>query len=154
MDDVFAWPDQAQLARVAVRLLAASFLGSLIGLERQLKGKEAGLRTHMLVALGAAVFVMVPREMGYAAADISRVIQGITAGIGFLGAGAILKMPADRHIVGLTTAASIWLTAALGAAVGVGPIWLPTLVAVLALVILWALRQLERVSGVETGRLP
>ena len=84
-------PDAAQLTRIVVRLLLAALLGGILGYEREQKGKAAGIRTHMLVALGAALFVLVPQQAGMGIADMSRVIQGIVAGIGFLGAGAIIK---------------------------------------------------------------
>src|SRR6266851_1835629 len=84
---------------------------------------SAGLRTHMLVALGAALFTLIPQEAKMETADISRVIQGIAAGIGFLGAGTILKLGEEHRIQGLTSAASVWLTAAAGTAVGAGWLW-------------------------------
>lgn len=105
----------------------------------------------MLVALGAALFTLAPREAGMALADVSRVIQGIITGIGFVGAGAILKLSADRRIVGLTTATSIWLTAAVGSAVALGALWLPALAVGLAVVILGALRRLEMHLGEHPG---
>jgi putative Mg2+ transporter-C (MgtC) family protein len=147
MQDVFAWPDSAQLLRITARLLAAAILGGLIGLEREHTGKAAGLRTHMLVALGSAVFTLAPREAGMAIADLSRIFQGVITGIGFVGAGAILKLSSDRRIVGLTTATSIWLTAAVGCAVAVGALWLPVLAVGMALVILAVLRRLENRLG-------
>lgn len=113
-------PDAAQVARIVVRLVAAALLGAVIGIQRERAGKPAGLRTHMLVALGAALFVIAPLEYGMSPEDMSRVVQGLATGIGFLGAGAILKMEREREITGLTTAAGIWLTAAIGVAVGLG----------------------------------
>ena len=82
-------PDAAQATRVTVRLLLAALLGGAVGFEREHRGKAAGMRTHMLVALGSCLFTVVPLEKG---ADITRVIQGIAAGIGFLGAGTILLL--------------------------------------------------------------
>jgi putative Mg2+ transporter-C (MgtC) family protein len=113
-------PDAAQVAHVVVRLMAAALLGAVIGMQREHAGKPAGLRTHMLVALGAALFVIAPLEFGMPPEDMSRIVQGLATGIGFLGAGAILKMEREREITGLTTAAGIWLTAAVGVAVGLG----------------------------------
>ena len=84
-------PDTAQLARVAIRLAVAALLGWLLGVERESMGKAAGARTHMLVAIGAALFVIVPAEIGLTEGDLGRVIQGVAAGVGFLGAGTILK---------------------------------------------------------------
>ena len=86
-------------------VLLAALLGGLVGFQREQAGKAAGLRTHMLVALGAAFFVMIPYQAGMPLADLSRVLQGIITGVGFLGAGTILKRPAEEHIEGLTTAA-------------------------------------------------
>lgn len=105
---------------IVLRLTLAVALGAAIGYERERRGKDAGLRTHMLVSLGAAIFVLVPITSGMPATDISRVMQGIIAGIGFLGAGAILKQEKDREVSGLTTAASIWVAAAIGLAAGYG----------------------------------
>jgi putative Mg2+ transporter-C (MgtC) family protein len=93
--------------------------------------------------LGAALFALLPLEAGGSEGDLGRVIQGVAAGIGFLGAGAILKRPDAGEISGLTTAASIWLTAALGLAVGVGRLWLPIVCAVLAWLILHVLSLTE-----------
>jgi putative Mg2+ transporter-C (MgtC) family protein len=78
----------------------------------------------MLVCMGAALFVLAPSQTGMAIADVSRVIQGLAAGVGFLGGGAILKLSTEREILGLTTAATIWMTAALGVAIGLGRIGL------------------------------
>ena len=114
--------DASQLTRVTVRLLMAAALGGILGFEREHKGKAAGVRTHMLVSLGAALFVLVPQMAGADEAALSRVVQGIVAGIGFLGAGTILKgNKLDTHAVkGLTTAAGLWMTAAIGIAAGMG----------------------------------
>ncbi|HYF17939.1 MAG TPA: MgtC/SapB family protein [Ramlibacter sp.] len=117
-------PDLEQLTRVVVRLLLAAVLGGLVGLEREFAGKPAGLRTHMLVALGSALFVLLPLQAGIELEDLSRVIQGLLAGVGFLCAGAILKrerVPSEAEEVhGLTTAASLWMTAAIGMGAGLG----------------------------------
>jgi putative Mg2+ transporter-C (MgtC) family protein len=115
-------PDLEAATQVTVRMLLAAFLGGLLGLQREHQGKEAGVRTHMLVALGSALFVLVPLQAGSDASDLSRVIQGVIAGVGFLCAGTILKVTAagDDQVRGLTTAAGIWLTAAIGIAVGLG----------------------------------
>ena len=116
------------LLRIGTRLAAAMLLGGVMGYERQREGKTAGVRTHGLVALGAALFVIFPLESGLSMSDLSRVIQGLVAGIGFLGAGTILKV-SDHEIRGLNTAASIWLTAAVGVSVGAGWLW-PAITAV------------------------
>ncbi|MDE1166589.1 MAG: MgtC/SapB family protein [Pseudomonas sp.] len=114
--------DASQLTRVFVRLLMAAILGGILGFEREHKGKAAGVRTHMLVSMGAALFVLVPQMAGADEAAISRVVQGVVAGIGFLGAGTILKGSGQdtHHVKGLTTAAGLWMTAAIGVAAGMG----------------------------------
>ncbi|WP_418315558.1 MgtC/SapB family protein [Piscinibacter sakaiensis] len=113
-------PDAGEVARIVIRLLTAALLGGLLGFNREKHNKSAGLRTHMLVALGAATFVMVPQLAGMEIADLSRVIQGVIAGIGFIGAGTILKHHDEKEVFGLTTAAGIWMTAAIGMACGMG----------------------------------
>ena len=136
--------DLADATRIMVRLLMAVLLGGLIGYEREQRRKAAGLRTHMLVALGAAVFVLAPLESGMEIADISRVLQGVVAGIGFLGAGAIIKLDQGGIIKGLTTAASIWMAAAIGITVGLGRETTAIMATLLALFILVVLRWAER----------
>ncbi len=113
-------PDIEQATRILLRLSMAIALGAAIGYERELRGKDAGLRTHMLVSLGAAIFILAPLQIGMPIEDASRVLQGIIAGIGFLGAGAILKMSDDQEVKGLTTAASVWVAAGIGIAAGMG----------------------------------
>jgi putative Mg2+ transporter-C (MgtC) family protein len=134
-------PDVANLTRIILRLSMAILLGGVIGYERETRGMAAGLRTHMLVALGAAMFVMVPAQAGMNVADMSRVLQGVIAGIGFLGAGAIIKLQNEHEIKGLTTAASIWLTAAIGISAGMGREATAVVSTLLALVILSMLRR-------------
>jgi putative Mg2+ transporter-C (MgtC) family protein len=129
---------------VILRILAAMLVGAVIGYERERTGKSAGLRTHMLVALGSTIFVLAPLEAGMRIEDVSRVIQGVAAGIGFIGAGAILKITEARVIEGLTTAAGIWLTAALGVAVGLGRFGVAAISAVLAWVILAVVARIEK----------
>lgn len=136
-------PDEAQLIRVVVRLLVAVALGAVIGIERESTGKPAGLRTHMLVALGSAMFVLAPLEAGMTLPDVSRVVQGVAAGIGFLGAGAILKLSDEREIRGLTTAAGIWMTAAMGVAAGMGRTGSALVTVILAWIILSIMGRLE-----------
>ena len=115
-------PDVETLTQLVVRLLIAAVLGGMLGLQREQQGKEAGVRTHMLVALGSALFVLVPLQAGSDSDGLSRVMQGVIAGVGFLCAGTILKVtgPGEDQVRGLTTAAGIWLTAAIGIAVGLG----------------------------------
>ena len=116
----FALPDAETLTVVGARLLTAIALGGALGLERESKGRAAGLKTHILVSVGSALFVLAPLQMGVAPGDVTRVMQGIVSGIGFLGAGAILKLDNEERIQGLTTAAGIWLTSAIGMAAGMG----------------------------------
>lgn len=138
--------DAEQFTRIALRLIVAAVLGGVLGLQREHQGKPAGVRTHMLVALGAATFVMVPQLAGMKTDSIARVIQGVIAGIGFLGAGSILK-PGNDHVRGLTTAAGIWLTAAVGVGVGLGRLMTAALSVGLALLILLLQGPLERLAG-------
>lgn len=140
---LLAWPDWHYLLRVLLRLSVAAVLGGLIGLERTRVGKSAGVRTHMLVALGAALFTVVPLEAGMRTADFSRVIQGLVTGVGFLGGGVILKLSEEQQVRGLTTAAGIWATAAAGMAAGAGWFWPAACGTLLAWVILECLRGLE-----------
>ncbi len=113
-------PDAAQITRILVRLLLAALLGGVLGYERERHGKAAGVRTHMLVSMGAALFLLVPHQAGMEVADLSRVMQGVIAGIGFLCAGAIIKNQSEEEVQGLTTAAGVWMTAAIGMACGLG----------------------------------
>lgn len=137
-------PDRYELARVIVRLLAAGLLGAVVGWQRERAGKAAGLRTHILVALGTTLFVLAASGSGMSSDGVSRVIQGMTTGIGFIGAGAILKVSATREIQGLTTAAGIWMTAAIGVAVGLGGLGLALLGTMLTWIILASIGLLER----------
>jgi len=138
-------PDAAQVTRIVLRLALAAALGGVLGYERERQGKAAGVRTHMLVALGAALFVLVPQQAGVSDADMTRVIQGVVAGIGFLGAGSIIKGNDEDTVKGLTTAAGIWLTAAIGIACGLGREATAVLSAALALGILSLVPHLGKV---------
>ena len=129
-------PDTAQVTRITLRLLVAAILGGLLGYERERQGKSAGVRTHMLVAIGAALFVLIPQQAGASSADLSRVLQGLIAGVGFLGAGAIIMGTKEVETRGLTTAAGIWVTAAIGMAAGMGRESTAVLSTVIALLIL------------------
>ena len=113
-------PDATQITRITLRILVAAALGGLLGYEREKQGKSAGVRTHMLVAIGAALFVLIPEQIGASTADLTRVLQGLVAGVGFLGAGAILLGTKQVETRELTTAAGIWVTAAIGVAAGMG----------------------------------
>lgn len=136
-------PDTSEIARVTIRLVAAALLGAVIGIQRQRSGKAAGLRTHMLVALGSALFVVASLQFGMSSSDLSHVIQGLATGIGFIGGGAILKLSREHEITGLTTAASIWLTAAVGVAVGMGRWGSAALSVVLTWIILAVIGEIE-----------
>ena len=135
-------PDLAQATRITLRLVVAAVLGGLLGWERERAGKAAGVRTHMLVAMGAALFVLLSQQVGIGTPDLSRVIQGIVAGVGFLGAGTILKGNFEGQVHGLTTAAGIWLTAAIGVAAGLGQESTAVLSAALAFAVLWVMPKL------------
>ena len=136
-------PDLRELVRVLVRLLAALAVGALIGYEREKRGKAAGLRTHMLVSMGTTLFVVATIEGGMQEDATSRVIQGIVTGIGFLGAGVIMKIHESRQIRGLTTAAGIWMTAAASVAIGLGQIGLGLIAAGMAWVVLAIMDRFE-----------
>ena len=136
--------DLESLTRVTLRLLLAALLGGLLGLERELTGKPAGLRTHMLVALGSAMFVLAASGAGLDDDGMSRVIQGLLSGVGFLCAGAILKSGNQEQVFGLTTAAGLWMTAAIGLAAGLGRESLAVLSALLTLGILMLERPLQQ----------
>ena len=129
-------PDARQLVHVIIRLIAATLLGAAVGFQRERAGKPAGLRTHMLVTLGTTVFVLACSGAGMSSDGLSRVIQGIITGIGFIGAGSILKLSEERDIQGLTTSAGIWMTAAVGVAVGLGSLGVALLSTLMALIIL------------------
>lgn len=137
-------PDLSEVLQLLLRLALAGLCGGLLGHERESTGQSAGLRTHMLVALGSAIFVLTLTDSGASSTDIARVVQGVAAGVGFVGAGAIIKAREHSQVKGLTTAASIWLTAALGVAVGAGRLWLPIVGAAFAWVILSTLQRYER----------
>jgi putative Mg2+ transporter-C (MgtC) family protein len=106
--------------QMVIRLLAAAGLGAAIGYQREKAGKPAGLRTHVLIAVGAALFTVASIYGFGPAADVSRVAAGVVAGIGFIGAGAIIHRGAGDIVGGLTTAATIWAVAAIGLAAGAG----------------------------------
>ena len=129
-----------------VAMLVSTVLGTLIGWERQMGHKPAGLRTHTLVCVGSTLFVLLTShaasEWGRASMDATRIIHGVVTGVGFLGAGSIMRQ--EGYIHGLTTAASIWMVAAVGVAVGVRAYALAIVGTVLALVVLEGYRWVER----------
>lgn len=133
-----------ELLHVLIRLTAAILLGAVVGVQREKAGKPAGLRTHMLVCLGTTVLIISCASVGMSSDSQARIIQGIVTGIGFLGAGSILKLNEDRDIQGLTTAAGVWMTAAIGVAVGLGSLGVALLSTLFTLIILSVLGRLER----------
>ncbi len=139
----------ASTVEVVVRLVVAMLIGALIGWDRERSDKPAGLRTHMLVALGSASFTLLGFEVGGHLSpksgegfDPTRVLQGVIGGIGFLGAGSIIQN--RGQVSGLTTAASVWVAGALGSAAGVGAYVLAGATTVLAFVILTLVSRFER----------
>ncbi len=134
---------------IILRVVTALFLCGLIGLERQVYNKPAGLRTHALVGLGSAVFMLIAlmlvrMEEGGFAVDASRIAAGVITGIGFIGAGTIIR--SGEGVKGLTTAASIWVAAGIGMAAGAGYFFLATVGSLLTLSILFLFTRLERGS--------
>ena len=133
-----------------VRLLMAADLALLLGLERELRRKPAGLRSHMLVSVGAAAFILIGLHILMTTAegdpsariDPSRIVEGVIGGIGFLGAGCIIQ--SRGSVQGITTGASIWISGAIGVACGLGTLVLATMVTVLALIIVVVLGRFER----------
>ncbi|CAB3791142.1 MgtC/SapB family protein [Pararobbsia alpina] len=136
------------LLEVSLRMAAAIIIGCIIGIDRNLRGKPTGVKTLGLVALGAALVTMA--GLGFSVATIeaddrsARVIQGIVTGIGFLGAGVILQSPSEKHIRGLTTAASIWVTAALGIVCGLGAWSVAAIATIMVILLLTVGRALEQ----------
>jgi len=138
------------------RLLLATLVGCMIGWNRQTRGKAAGLRTHMLVGLGAALFVLVPVLAGAASPDaVSRSIQGVATGVGFLGAGEILQQSrtgeGKAKVKGLTSAAAIWVTAALGILAAVG-FWEAALVGTVLTLLILNVEAIERFIPVRSDK--
>jgi putative Mg2+ transporter-C (MgtC) family protein len=143
---------------ILLRLAVAAVTGMLIGAEREMREQAAGLRTHILVAVGSCLFTLVSVygfdafSAPHASIDPSRVAAQIVTGIGFLGAGAILREGVTIH--GLTTAASLWIVAAIGMAVGVGMYWAVAIAAVITIVALWLLRPIRRTLHRFAARRP
>jgi len=128
-----------------LRIGAAAIVGGVLGFEREVSGHFAGLRTHMMVSIGCAIFVVAGLEVsGDSTQAMTRVIQGLATGVGFIGAGTILKLDVRQEIRGLTTASSIWLTAALGTLAGLAEYVPAAAATVIALVVLAVLQPMER----------
>jgi putative Mg2+ transporter-C (MgtC) family protein len=136
--------DGQTFLRIMIRLTVAILLGGAVGWERQIEGKTAGVRTHMMVSLGAALFALTSLELNADAKELTKVIQGVAAGVGFLGAGAIIKVSSENEPKGLTTAAGIWMTAAIGLAVGAGLLWPAVVGVVMAWLVLGYFHVVER----------
>ena len=129
---------------VLLRIGAALVIGAMLGLNRDIRGKPAGVRTHGLVSIGSATVVLVALVAGAGPEGMSRVLQGLIAGIGFLGAGVIIHHGARHRVHGLTTAASVWVSAGLGAACGAGHVALALWALGAALVLLIVGGPIER----------
>jgi putative Mg2+ transporter-C (MgtC) family protein len=132
-----------QLAHLILRIAVACVAGAIVGYQREKLGKAAGLRTHILVTAGTALMVAVCYLEGMDHADVSRVLQGIITGIGFLGGGVILKLEKNQEIKGLTSAAAIWYVAALGIACGLGKFSIVLLGSIVGFAILEMVARLE-----------
>jgi putative Mg2+ transporter-C (MgtC) family protein len=145
--DTLAW------STLIFRVVLAACVGGAIGLNRERRGKPAGLRTHILVSVGACLFVMTPLALGGTSDAVARVVQGVSTGVGFLGAGEILRVQPTEgpkaKVRGLTSAAAIWVAAGLGAVAGCG-LW--RLCAVGSGVVLLALTPAGRVERALIGR--
>lgn len=135
-----------------IAMLVSTALGTLVGWERQVGRKPAGLRTHTLVCMGSTLFVLLTihaaRDFGGGNVDPTRIIHGVVTGVGFLGAGSIMRQEGFVH--GLTTAASIWMVAAIGVAVGVHAWTLAITGTVLALIVLEGFRWIERFLSTDS----
>lgn len=146
-------------AAIALRIGAALLAGAVLGINRDLHHKSAGLRTHALVSIGSAVVILVVLMATQGAADaLSRAVQGLVTGIGFVGAGVIVHHEVERRVAGLTTAASIWIAAAIGMACGAGLTSLALIgLAATLIVLVWGGKvehTLERRFGTKTGDKP
>jgi putative Mg2+ transporter-C (MgtC) family protein len=128
--------------RVILRLLLAAGLGAALGLEREMRQKPAGLRTNMLIAVGSALFSLISLEMASQGGASDRIAANIVTGVGFLGGGAILR--SGRNVHGMTTAATIWVNAAIGMAVGMGYPTLALSTTGMTLMVLGVLPPIER----------
>jgi putative Mg2+ transporter-C (MgtC) family protein len=135
-----------------IAMLVSTVLGTLVGWERQMGRKPAGLRTHTLVCLGSTMFVLITKhavaDIGGPNLDPTRIIHGVITGVGFLGAGSIMRQ--EGYVQGLTTAASVWMVAAIGVSVGVHAYTLAITGTVLALIVLEVFRWVERFLSTDS----
>jgi putative Mg2+ transporter-C (MgtC) family protein len=138
-------------AELVTRLLTAALLGGVIGFERELRQKTAGLRTNILIAIGSALFTLMSYELasGVQGADPGRLAAQIVTGIGFLGAGAIIRR--DGGVQGLTTAATVWVNAAVGVAAGGGEYHLAFIATIVTVVVLLLLHPIEKMIDHRFG---
>ena len=143
-------PTAEEAIRVVVRLVAALIAGGVIGYQREVWHKAAGLRTHMLVSTGTALLVLAAIDDGMQLDALSRVIQGVVTGIGFLGAGAIMRT--GSGVQGLTTAATVWVNAAVGVAAGGGSYHLAFIATGITLLVLLMLPPIERIIARRFGQ--
>ena len=127
---------------IIIRVAISIGIGGLVGLERELENKPAGLRTIILVCLGSTIFMLIGYALGLIDAELGRIVAGVVTGIGFLGAGAIIRARGDVH--GLTTAATIWLASGLGLAIGAGLYILAIIACVSVLIVLRLLGIVEK----------
>jgi putative Mg2+ transporter-C (MgtC) family protein len=132
--------NHGQMLRVFIRLFTAILLGGLIGLQRVNARKPAGVRTHTLVCLGTTVVLL---SCSIAGLSLEGAVQGILIGIGFIGAGSILKLSEDHLVAGITVSVRLWTTAAVGIAIGLGQVGIALITAVLTILVLAVLRALE-----------
>lgn len=139
--------DVERWTEMLVRLSIALFLAGVLGYDRERKRRPAGLRTHLMVGLGAATLALIPEQLGFSDEAMARVIEGIIAGIGFLGAGAIIRVESPEQVRGLTTAGSIWVTAAVGVAAGLGQEITALVTTAFAFLILSWISRIERHVG-------
>lgn len=147
--DITRGIDDPRALSICVRMIAAIVFGALIGYEREDAGKSAGIRTHILVTLGSATFVIAGTLYGMSSDGLSRIIQGIVTGIGFIGAGSILKLTKESHVRGLTTSAGIWMAAAIGVTVGLGALGIAFIATLVTFFVLRILAPLKHVVDGE-----
>ena len=138
-------------AELIRRLLTAALLGALLGFEREIRQKSAGLRTNILIAVGAALFTLMSLELSPEGSDPGRIAAQIVTGIGFLGAGAIMRT--DSGVQGLTTAATVWVNAAVGVAAGGGSYHLAFISTAITIAVLLVLQPVERVIAHRFGKV-
>ena len=137
-------PESGRLLQFVVRLLTSAMIAALIGLQREKAGKDAGLRTHILVAAGSTVFVLGAIGSGMGEDALSRVIQGVVTGVGFIGAGTILKRESRSDIKGLTTSSGLWTVCAIGVLVGLGHVGIALITALVTLSVLILVGRLQK----------